>query len=118
MFAECGRGSIDKHCFPGSTFADVAPNFYPAAIGAWTLVMPCWAAVAAGCGAEPSVERSAAGRRCAAGGRAQPAEPRVRPVVIVVGAHCDPQAIKLEYPLSPRWMDIHRDKVCNDGIRL
>jgi hypothetical protein len=45
---------------------DVAPNFYPAAIGAWTLVMPCWAVVAAGRGAEPSVERSAANRRYAA----------------------------------------------------
>ena len=45
---------------------DVAPNFYPAAIGVWTFVMPCWAVVAAGRGAEPSVERSAADRRCAA----------------------------------------------------
>jgi hypothetical protein len=45
---------------------DVAPNHYPAAIGVWTFVMPCWAFVAAVRGAEPSVERSAVDRRCAA----------------------------------------------------
>jgi len=45
---------------------DVAPNFYPAAIGVWPSVMPGWAAMAAVRGAEPSVERSAADRRAAA----------------------------------------------------
>ena len=45
---------------------DVAPNFYPVAIGVWSSVMPCWAVVAAIRGAEPSVERSAADRRAAA----------------------------------------------------
>ena len=45
---------------------DVAPNFYPSTIGVWTSVMPCWAVVAAVREAEPSVERSAADRRCAA----------------------------------------------------
>ena len=45
---------------------DVAPNVYPAAIGVWRSVMPIWAMVAAVRGAEPSVERSAADRRCAA----------------------------------------------------
>ena len=47
--------------------------------------MPCWAVVAAVRGAEPSVERSGPPLRGVDGG-AQPAEPRVRPVVIVVGA--------------------------------
>ena len=46
--------------------SDVAPNFYPAAIGVWSSVMPCWAVVAAVRGAKPSVERSAADRRAAA----------------------------------------------------
>ena len=45
---------------------DVAPNFYPAAIGVWRSVLSSWAGVAAVRGAEPSVERSAADRRCAA----------------------------------------------------
>jgi hypothetical protein len=45
---------------------DVAPNFYPAAIGVWRSVMPSWAVMAAVCEAEPSVERSAADRRAAA----------------------------------------------------
>ena len=45
---------------------DVAPSFYPAAIGLWRSVWPSWAVVAAVRGAEPSVERSAADRRCAA----------------------------------------------------
>ena len=49
--------------------------------------MPCWAVVAAVRGAEPSVVRSADGPPLrGVGGRAEPAEPRVRPVVIVVGA--------------------------------
>ena len=42
---------------------DVAPNFYPAAIGVWPSVVPGWAVMAAVRGAEPSVERSAADRR-------------------------------------------------------
>jgi Predicted membrane protein (DUF2142) len=45
---------------------DVAPNFYPAAIGVWRSVIPSWAVMAAVRGAEPSVERSAADRRAAA----------------------------------------------------
>ena len=45
---------------------DVAPSFYPATIGVWSSVMPCWAVVAAVRGAKPSVERSAADRRAAA----------------------------------------------------
>ena len=45
---------------------DVAPNFYPAAIGVWPSSMPCWAVMAAVRGVEPSVERSAADRRAAA----------------------------------------------------
>ena len=45
---------------------DVAPSFYPATIGVWSSVMPCWAVVAAARGAKPSVERSAADRRAAA----------------------------------------------------
>jgi hypothetical protein len=45
---------------------DVAPNFYPATIGVWRSVIPCWAVMAAVRGAEPSVERSAAERRCTA----------------------------------------------------
>jgi uncharacterized protein YeaO (DUF488 family) len=44
---------------------DVAPNFYPAAIGVWPSVMPGWAVMAVR-GAEPSVERSAADRRATA----------------------------------------------------
>jgi hypothetical protein len=45
---------------------DVAPNFYPAAIGVWRSVMPSWAVMATVREAEPSVERSAADRRAAA----------------------------------------------------
>lgn len=45
---------------------DVAPSFYPATIGVWSSVMPCWAVVAAVRGAKPSVGRSAADRRAAA----------------------------------------------------
>jgi hypothetical protein len=45
---------------------DVAPNFYPTAIGVWRSVMPSWAVMAAVRGAEPSVERSAADRRATA----------------------------------------------------
>jgi hypothetical protein len=41
---------------------DVAPNFYPVAIGVWRSIMPCWAVVAAVRGAEPSAERSVADR--------------------------------------------------------
>jgi uncharacterized protein len=55
----CGSGKKFKHC-------DVAPNFYPVAIGVGRSVMPCWAVVAAVRGAEPSAERSAADRRAAA----------------------------------------------------
>jgi hypothetical protein len=44
---------------------DVAPNFYPAAIGVWRSVMPSWAVMAAVREAEPSVERSAADRHAA-----------------------------------------------------
>jgi hypothetical protein len=57
---------FNQRCPSCFSTSDVAPNFYPAAIGVWTLVMPCWAVVAAVRGAEPSVERSAADRRCAA----------------------------------------------------
>ena len=49
-----------------SLSSDVAPNFYPAAIGVWRSVMPSWEVMAAVCEAEPSVERSAADRRAAA----------------------------------------------------
>jgi hypothetical protein len=52
--------------FPSLSARDVAPNFYPAAIGVWRSVLSSWAGVAAVRGAEPSVERSAADRRCAA----------------------------------------------------
>jgi hypothetical protein len=45
---------------------DVAPSFYPTAIGVWWSALPSWAVVAAVRGAEPSVQRSAADRRCAA----------------------------------------------------
>ena len=45
---------------------DVAPYSYPFAIGVRPSVLPSWAVVAAVRGAEPSVERSAADRRCAA----------------------------------------------------
>ena len=48
---------------PVLTHLDVAPSFYPATIGVWSSVMPCWAVVAAVRGAKPSVERSAADRR-------------------------------------------------------
>jgi hypothetical protein len=53
---------------PGAkiTLYDVAPSFYPATIGVWSSVMPCWAVVAAVRGAKPSVGRSAADRRAAA----------------------------------------------------
>jgi hypothetical protein len=53
----------DRVCCVSS---DVAPNFYPAAIGVWRSVIPSWAVMAAVRGAEPSVERSAADRRAAA----------------------------------------------------
>jgi hypothetical protein len=45
---------------------DVAPKFYPVAIGVWRSALPCWAVMTAVRGAEPSVERSAADRRSAA----------------------------------------------------
>ncbi len=60
------RNAIMHRGFIRGTDNDVAPNFYPAAIGVWSSVMPCWAVVAAIRGAEPSVERSAADRRAAA----------------------------------------------------
>jgi hypothetical protein len=60
------RNAIMHRGFLRGTDNDVAPNFYPAAIGVWSSVMPCWAVVAAIRGAEPSVERSAADRRAAA----------------------------------------------------
>jgi hypothetical protein len=47
------------------SLGDVAPNFYPVAIGVWRSVMLCWAVVAVR-GAEPSAERSAADRRAVA----------------------------------------------------
>ena len=59
---------LDKQDMPhirGAPY-DVAPSFYPATIGVWSSVMPCWAVVAAVRGAKPSVERSAADRRAAA----------------------------------------------------
>ena len=45
-----------KEVGPGAIifrYRDVAPNFYPAAIRVWR-VLPCWAVMAAGRGAEPS----------------------------------------------------------------
>jgi hypothetical protein len=54
-----------RHSVTGSRSSDVAPNFYPAAIGVWR-VLPCWAVMVAGRGAEPSGKRSAADRRAAA----------------------------------------------------
>jgi hypothetical protein len=42
--------------------SDVAPNFYPVAIGVWRSIMTCWAVVAAVRGAEPSAERGVADR--------------------------------------------------------
>ena len=48
--------------------------------------MLCWAVVSAVRGAEPSVERSAADRRAGVDGWAHPAEPRMGPFVVVVGA--------------------------------
>ena len=61
------RGLIIPGLSPKVSNADdVAPNFYPATIGVWSSVMPCWAVVAAVRGAKPSVERSAADRRAAA----------------------------------------------------
>jgi hypothetical protein len=45
-----------ESCWP-RRFGDVAPNFYPAAIGVWRSVMPSLAGMAAVRGAEPSVEQ-------------------------------------------------------------
>jgi hypothetical protein len=46
--------------------SDIAPNFYPAAIGVWPSVTFGWAVMVAVRGAEPSVERSAVDRRATA----------------------------------------------------
>jgi hypothetical protein len=43
-------------CLAKSAAPDVAPSFYPARGGVWRSIMPCWAAVAAVRGAEPSVD--------------------------------------------------------------
>src|SRR5262245_30109107 len=57
---------LDTCLLEASKSGDVAPNFYPAAIGVWPSVVPGWAVMAAVRGAEPSVERSAADRRATA----------------------------------------------------
>ena len=64
----CRRRHRQRFLTPMETVmgTDVAPSFYPATIGVWSSVMPCWAVVAAVRGAKPSVERSAADRRAAA----------------------------------------------------
>ena len=66
---------------------DVAPNFYPVAIGVWTSVDALLGGGGGGprSGAVGGAQRSGPPLRGVDGG-AQPAEPRVRPVVIVVGA--------------------------------
>jgi hypothetical protein len=71
---------------PDCKAPDVAPNFYPAAIGVWPSVVPGWAVMAAVRGAEPSMERGAADRRATAlDGWAHPAESRVGPLVVIIG---------------------------------
>ena len=50
--------------YVGELVREVAPNFYPAAVGVWTFVMPCWAVVAAS--AERSRRWSAAQRTAVA----------------------------------------------------
>ena len=52
--------------FGNSEDRDVAPNFYPVAIGVWWSILSSLASVTAVRGAKPSVQRSAAERRCAA----------------------------------------------------
>jgi hypothetical protein len=40
LFAAAGRCPRFRHELPQRNRGDVAPNFYPAAIGVWPLVMP------------------------------------------------------------------------------
>ena len=73
----------------GPTRCDVAPNFYPTVIGVWGSVI----ALLGGDGGGPRSGAVGGAQRsgppyCGVAGWAHPAEPRVRPVVVVKFFFC------------------------------